>query len=396
MRETWRSWVYDCLAEHELRSRTRAVVTGTLIALVMVGVVCAALGTLPDLDPLQRQFLHNCGRLAWLLFSVEYFCRIWIAPEGDPQGGKRPWSIRRRYLLSFIGVVDLLVILPQWLGLVLPVDADIVNLGLLLGLLKAGRYAPALPLVAAVFRNEGRSLLAGLMVMMVLLVLVSGVMFTLEHAAQPAIYVSIPHTMWWAIVTMATVGYGDMVPVTPLGKVFGGFTMLLGIAMFAVPAGILATGFATEIRKRDFVVTWHTVAKVPLFANLDATRIAGIARLLKTQIVPAHQVVMRRGEPADAMFFIMSGEVEVDVLPHPLRLGKGQYVGEIALIMETTRTATVTTLTECQLLALEVNDFRQLAQQHPDLREAIKRVAETRLQGQQPTSGEPPKPEGSG
>jgi voltage-gated potassium channel len=395
MQETWRSWVYDCLAEHELRSRARATVTGTLIALVIVAVACAALGTLPDLDPLHRQFLRTCGRLTWLLFSIEYLCRIWIAPEGDPQGSKMPWSVRRRYLVSFIGVIDLLVILPQWLGLVFPVDADIVNLGLLLSLLKAGRYAPALPLVAAVFRNEGRSLLAGLMVMMVLLVLVSGVMFTLEHAAQPAIYVSIPHTMWWAIVTMATVGYGDMVPVTPLGKVFGGFTMLLGIAMFAVPAGILATGFATEIRKRDFVVTWHTVAKVPLFASLDAARIAGIAQLLKTQIVPERQVVVRRGEPADSMFFIMSGEVEVDVLPSPVRLGKGQYFGEIALIMETTRTATVATVTECQLLTLDANDFRQLTQRHPDLREAIRRVAETRLQGQQPTPGEPPKPEGS-
>jgi voltage-gated potassium channel len=253
---------------------------------------------------------------------------------------------------------------------------------MLLALLKSARYAKSLSLFAAVFRNESRALLSGMMAMMVLMVLVSGVMFVLERKAQPDVIRSIPDAMWWAIVTMATVGYGDITPITPLGKVFGGFTMLLGIAMFAVPAGILATGFATEIRKRDFIVTWQTVAGVPLFESLDATRIADIARLLNTQMLPARQVVVRRGEPADAMFFIMSGEVEVDVQPTPVRLGKGKYFGEIALIKDSLRTATVTTINECRLLSLDVNDFRRLMAQYPDLKAAIEQVAGERLQQQ--------------
>src|SRR5258707_14970236 len=110
-----------------------------------------------------------------------------------------------------------------------------------------------------------------------------------------------------------------MAPITVGGRICGGVTMLIGIAMFAVPAGILATGFASEIRRRDFVVTWNSVAKVPLFSGLDAASIASIARLLKPEIAPAHYAVVRRGEPATAMFFIMSGEVEVDVQPHPVR-----------------------------------------------------------------------------
>jgi voltage-gated potassium channel len=213
----------------------------------------------------------------------------------------------------------------------------------------------------------------------VLLVLNAGVMFVLERDAQPKAFASIPAAMWWAIVTMATVGYGDVVPVTPVGKLFGGFVMILGIAMFAVPAGILATGFAVELRKRDFVVTWQTVAKVPLFAGLDAARIAEIARLLKREIVPAKYAVVRRGEPADAMFFIMSGEVEVDVLPVPRRMGRGQFFGEIALLRDTVRTATVTTLSECELLCLEVVDFRRLLDAHPDVKTSITQVAEQRL-----------------
>jgi voltage-gated potassium channel len=180
-------------------------------------------------------------------------------------------------------------------------------------------------------------------------------------------------------VTIATVGYGDMVPITPVGRIFGGMVMVIGIAVFAVPAGILATGFASEIRKRDFVVTWQTVAHVPLFAGLDAARIAEIARLLKRQVVPAQFAVVRRGDPADAMFFIMSGDVQVDITPTPVRLSRGQYFGEIALIRDTVRTATVTTLTECQLLSLDVADFRRLLENNPGLKATITRTAEERL-----------------
>jgi voltage-gated potassium channel len=376
---TWRGRVHDWLAPRERPSHARAAVAGVVIAAIAAGVAGAVLGTLPGLAGLQQQLCGLAMTAAGAVFTLEYVVRIWAAPEPDADGQTGPWRARRRYLRSFLGVVDLLVVLPPCLALFLPLGPDLPRLAVLLALLKSARYAKSLPLFAAVFRNEGRALLSGLMVMMVLMVLVSGVMFALERHAQPEVFRSIPHAMWWAIVTMATVGYGDITPVTPLGKLFGGFTMLLGIAMFAVPAGILANGFAAEIRRRDFVVTWHTVAGVPLFAALDATRIAGIARLLTSEVVPARQVVVRRGEPADAMFFIMSGEVEVDVQPTPVRLGKGQYFGEIALIRDTVRTATVTTVDECQLLSLDVQDFRRLMAEHPDLKEAIERVAEARL-----------------
>jgi len=88
---------------------------------------------------------------------------------------------------------------------------------------------------------------------------------------------------------------------------------------------------------------------------------------------------VRRGAPADAMFFIMAGQVEVDVQPHPICLGRGQYFGEIALLHDTVRTATVTSVSECQLLALDVADFRRLLDAHPDLKAAIMEVAERRL-----------------
>jgi voltage-gated potassium channel len=203
-------------------------------------------------------------------------------------------------------------------------------------------------------------------------------MYVLERDTQPTVFTSIPKTMWWGIVTIASVGYGDMTPVTPLGRIFGGMVIMLGIAVFAVPAGLLATGFAAELRKRDFVVTWDAVAKVPLFAGLHARQIADIARLLKPQLVPERYLIVHRGDAADAMYFVISGEVEVEIAM-PVRLRSGQFFGEIGLIRDVERTASVTAVTECQLLRLDVGDFRRLMNQYPELEAAIRKIAESRV-----------------
>ena len=345
---------------------------GLLLA-ILLSVGSAAIITLPDLAGFERTDCHIASAIAGVMFLAEYFWRIWRAPILQPD---LPHA-RRRYVLSFIGIVDLLSAAPL-LGLIIPAIADPLLIGQLLALFKLSRLTPALSLVATVMKSEWRSLAAALLVMLVLLMIASGIMYLLERHAQPTVFTSIPRSLWWGIVTMATVGYGDMTPVTGLGRLFGGFVMLLGIAMFAVPAGILATGFATEIRRRDFVVTWNAVARVPLFAGLDATRIAAIARLLKPQIVPERQAIVRRGEPADAMFFIMDGEVEVEIEP-PVRLGKGQFFGEVGLLLDTTRNATVGALHECRLLVLDRADFMRLTSQHPDLKARIEKIAAERM-----------------
>jgi voltage-gated potassium channel len=343
-----------------------------LVLAILLSVGSASIITLPDLPRYEQFDCHVAAAIAGLMFLAEYLWRIWRAPLLDPD---LPHA-RRHYMLSFIGIVDLLSAAPL-LGLVIPDLADALLIGQLLALFKLSRLTPALSLVATVLKSEWRALAAALLVMLVLLVIASGVMYLLERGAQPTVFTSIPRSLWWGIVTMATVGYGDMTPVTGFGRLFGGFVMLLGIAMFAVPAGILATGFASEIRRRDFVVTWNAVARVPLFSGLDATRIAAIARLLKPQIVPQRQVVVRRGEPADAMFFIMEGEVEVEIEP-PVKLGKGQFFGEVGLLHDTVRNATVAALNECRLLVLDRADFLRLMTQHPDLKARVEAIAAER------------------
>lgn len=378
---------YRLVGEGQPHRGAHLVLDALFLAAIAAAVASGFVVSLPDLSAPAATASEALGVGALIVFTVEYAVRLWTAPERAPQ--LAPATARLDYARSFLGVIDLIVILPGWAALVLPVGRGAVELADLLALLKLVRYAPALGLVAAVMRNEARALLGALMAMGVLLVLASGIIYLLERDAQPQAFSSIPRSLWWAIVTMASVGYGDMVPVTLGGRIFGGVVMLLGIAIFAVPTGILATGFAQEIRRRDFVVTWQAVASVPLFAGLDATRIASITRLLKPQVVPRNYAVVRRGEPADAMFFIMKGAVEVELLPEPVKLGPGQFFGEIALVKDTTRTATVTAIEECQLLALEVADFRRLMEQMPDLKARIAAVAEARLKRNTPGAPRP-------
>jgi voltage-gated potassium channel len=373
-------------------SGERTAVRWLMIALIVVSVAGVALETVEPLRARHAALLMAVELVTITLFTLDYALRVWTAPEREPGAAAAPWRARLAYVASPLGVIDVLAVLPAYAALVLPVPGDWLRVLRLARLLKMARYFPALSLFIAVLKNERRALLAALLVVTILLVLESGIMFVLEREAQPQAFASVPHAMWWSIVTIATVGYGDVTPVTLPGRVFAGVVMILGIAMFAAPAGILASGFAAELRRRDFVVTWQTVARVPLFAGLDATRIAEIARLLKREIVPAKYAVVRRGEPADAMFFIMSGEVEVEIPPHPRRMGHGEYFGEIALLTDTVRTATVTAVAECELLALDVADFRRLLDAHPDLRETLTRVARQRLAGLGQRLGQPGQP----
>jgi voltage-gated potassium channel len=188
--------------------------------------------------------------------------------------------------------------------------------------------------------------------------------------------------MWWAIVTLRTIGYGDVVPVTALGRVVASVTIFLGLIMVALPIGIVATAFAEEIHRRDFVVTWGMVARVPLFAELQATDIADIMRLLRAQQVEAGDVIARRGEPAHSMYFIAAGEVEIELKHERVRLGAGHFFGEIAALRRTRRSATVTAVMRTSLFVLDAHDLHVLMDREPRIAERIHEVARTRLGGE--------------
>ncbi|MCC2102164.1 MAG: cyclic nucleotide-binding domain-containing protein, partial [Hyphomicrobiales bacterium] len=173
--------------------------------------------------------------------------------------------------------------------------------------------------------------------------------------------------MWWAVVTITTVGYGDVVPVTVIGKMIAGVTAFMGFLLLALPVGIVATAFAEEIHRREFVVTWSMIAHVPLFATLDASEIAEIMHYLRAQTVPAGTIVVRRGEEAHCMYFVAAGEVEVELPHNAVRLGEGQFFGEIAVMRKTRRTATVRTTLPSKLLVLDAGDLGTLMARNPEI-----------------------------
>jgi voltage-gated potassium channel len=157
-----------------------------------------------------------------------------------------------------------------------------------------------------------------------------------------------------------------------------GIVMVSGILVFALWAGILATGFAEETRRREFLRTWDLVAKVPFFRDVGAAVIADVARLLRPRQYPSGAIIVRRGAPGDCMYFIVSGQVEVQLSPEPIVLGPGEFFGEVALLTGGPRNATIVAARQCTLLSLDIVDFRELLGRQPDLARVIHEEAERR------------------
>lgn len=212
----------------------------------------------------------------------------------------------------------------------------------------------------------------------IVLLAAASLAYLLERDAQPELFGSIPQSLWWAIVTLTTTGYGDVTPVTPAGRILAGFVMVSGILVFALWAGILASGYADELRRREFLRTWDLVAKVPFFKNVGASVIADVARLLRARDYPARAVIVRRGERGDCMYFIASGEVEVRLRPETVRLGPGEFFGEIALLTGGPRNATIVAVEPSTLLTLDIVDFRQLLGRQAELARIVNEEAERR------------------
>jgi len=371
--------VFEVLEYHEGDDRISRCIDLFLIILIISNVVAVVLESVPEIGGAYARLFAIFDTFSVIVFTIEFGLRVWAAPEEPAGRFAEPIAGRARYMASPMALIDFLAIAPYYLSFIISVDLRFLRVFRILRLLKLTRYSPALATVGDVLHAQRRQLLAAMMIMLTLLVVSASVAYLLEHAAQPDAFGSIPDAMWWTMATLTTVGFGDVTPVTPMGKVFGGLLMIMGVGMYAIPAGILATGFASEFRKRDFTVSWRMVARVPVFQNLDALTIAEIANSLQPLVVPQNQTVFRRGEHAESMFFIATGEIEVDIHPKPIRLGHGEHFGEIALVKNRPRSATVTATTECQLMILEVGDFKRLMADHPDLATHMEKITSQRL-----------------
>jgi voltage-gated potassium channel len=353
-----------------------AIVESVLIALIVLNVSAYILQTVPGVEQLFRFDLTLFEIVSVAIFSVEYVLRLWTAVE-DPQfGAMGPWRGRLKAASHPMMVIDFLAFAPGYVSLFVPfVDLRFLRLFRLLRLLKIARYSPALSTLAQVLASERRALFGTLLLLFCATVFAGASMHAAEGAVQPEAFGTIPDAMWWAITTLTTVGYGDVVPITALGRLVAGITMVVGVGLLALPVGIVATGFVETIHRRDFVVTFGMLARVPLFKEFDARILSEIMNLLRAQTVARGSIIAVKGAPAHAMHFVISGEVEADAGRRKIRFGPGDFFGELALLHETHRRATILALTHCRLLALSAEDFAMLIHKHPALKERIETAA---------------------
>ena len=349
-----------------------------LIAMVIASVSAVVLETSAEMALRFGTLFTAVEGVAVVVFSCEFLLRLWSAPDHTPYAEMTPTQSRIAFMRTGTALIDLLSILPFYLALVVPADLRVLVLFRLLRFFKLARYSPGMRSLMAALEAEKKALFASAVVLLGLVLIAATAMHLVEHDAQPDHFGSIPASMWWAIVTLTTVGYGDVVPITVLGRIVAGFTMLAGLMMLALPIGIVANAFAEEIHRRDFVVTWGMLARVPLFATLSANEIAEVMNYLRAQTVPAETLIVRRGEAATCMFFIASGEVEIDSPGGPVRLGEGQFFGEIALLHQGRRNATVRSVTGTRLLVLEATDLHALLERNPHIAHSIQAVADAR------------------
>jgi voltage-gated potassium channel len=223
-----------------------------LILLNIVAMVLESVQKIHELSP-QSFFWFECFSVA--VFSVEYVLRLWSCVE-EPKYS-RPVRGRLRFAVTPLALVDLSAVLPFYLRFI-RADLRVMRMFRMIRIMrvmrvariaKLGRYSESLQMLMRVLRSKGEQLISAVFLLLILLIVVATLMYTAEKEAQPKIFTSIPAAMWWSAVTLTTVGYGDMYPVTPIGKIIGAITAMMGIGMFALPCAILGAGFIEELER---------------------------------------------------------------------------------------------------------------------------------------------------
>jgi voltage-gated potassium channel len=384
--------VYELL-DPSLHTFWDRLVHNALIVLVLVNVGAVVLESVPSIAARRGELFWVIEVVSLTVFTAEYLLRLWTAVEEIPLTERSPWAARLAWARSPAAIVDLVAILPFYLLLFEPADLRVFALLRLVRFFKLLRYSSGLASLFEAIYAERHALLASFLILSSLILIMATLMHLAERGAQPDRYGTIPDAMWWAVVTLTTVGYGDVVPITPLGKIIAGLTAIMGFTLLALPVGIIATSFAEVIHRREFVVTWTMVARVPIFSNLGAGEIAEIMQLLDSRTARKGEVIARRGEKAEAIYFIVSGTVEVELVDgETLRLQEGEFFGEIAILTGEDRTATVRACGETQLLVLEAHDLERLMNRVPEIGRRIREIAHTRAPDRVDRGDAPRKP----
>lgn len=355
-----------------------------IVTLIVLNVAAFALETVPQFEAAYGPWFERFEIFSVAVFTIEYLLRLWTAVEVPFLRRLPGWKARLRFASSGPMVIDLIVIAPFYLAHLLSIDLRVLRILRLIRFFKVFRYSPAMHTLLRVLYNERRSLQgAGLLLLAALLFASSG-MYYFEHGAQPDKFGSVPQTAYWAMTTLTTVGYGDAVPITAAGKAFAMLVMIAGLCILALPVAIISTGFAQEVGRRDFVITWSLVSRIPMMAELEATEVAQIMPLLHAHNYTPGIEVIGAGTLCPAMYFVASGRVEL-VSPSGRRVFEtGDFFGAVSMLEHDITAGPYRTLSRCRLLKLHKEDFGQLEGVSPALGAHIRTVSRSRkLQRQQ-------------
>lgn len=245
--------IWDLLEVSDRLDRRGRWVDITLMTLILLNVIAVVLESVASLYIAHKAFFAAFETFSVTVFTVEYLARLWSSVERPTHfEGHSSLKSRLVYIVTPMAVIDLLAILPFFLSALVPgLDLRFMRVVRIARIFKLTRYSKAVSILLQVLSQEKRSFGAALFVLIVVTILSACGIYLFEHSAQPGKFGSIPEALWWAVATLTTVGYGDVTPITVGGKIFGGIIAIIGIGMVALPAGILASGFVDELRRRE-------------------------------------------------------------------------------------------------------------------------------------------------
>ena len=376
-RESLRRELYRILEAGHILNWKVLLFDSFLITLIIANVVAVTLDTVKGIGARYSTFFYWFETISVIIFAIEYALRLWVCIEDPRYGARGALRGRIRYALSPVMVVDFLSFAPSIVGIFIPgaLDLRVLRLFRLLRLMKIARYSPALSTLIEVIKAERRALLGTLLLIICITVISAYLMYVIEGSVQPDKFGSLPSSLYWAVTTLTTTGYGDITPVTALGRMVAGITMMLGLALFALPVGIVATNFVTEIHRRDFVVTWSMISHLPLFEGFSAGAISDVMNVLRSRMVREHAQLTMAGELGTEMFFIISGVARAEYERHATNLEPGDFFGETAVLSGSPYNCTVVARSSMRLLTLSTTDFQQLTRKHPKLKRRFEFVS---------------------